>query len=343
MLKRLLSTALVFAFLRSFTSDIYAGEIITIILPAGTSTRNSHQVIKGKVDEPFVTKLNLVMEPFLGNDSVEKFSRSITVRDGYFSEKVQLYKGLNIIKLSSLGGKVRATKAIFLVTNEKSPHADIPVNQWGKDSPIVLTSPHELILNEPLVHLKGVVTSEDIKLVEIVSMDTLSFFAWDVLSGKQKEDRSIIYKEVAVNNMQFDSSVSLYEGLNIIMAKPADKKAGLELVRIKTVIYEKVNDKIHIESPVVSNGEITVVGMIKDSSISHVQMLVTALVEDFEYPGKIYPKIIADKGIKVKKDGIFSTKVTLQDKKTTYIIKSPPLITVYSGVNRATRTVVKWW
>ena len=131
--------------------------------------------------------------------------------------------------------------------------------------------------------------------------------------------------------------------MNIIIAKPAYQDVDLSQIQVKTLIYEKLSAKIILEDPKVENSNLFLNGKIIDPAVRKVHINVHALVEDRIKKETIYPKTLIDKDIKVNKDGTFTIKVPLGEKRELYIIKSPPIITVSSDADVASKTLIKWY
>ncbi len=340
-------------FILWFSSLALANEIITVISPRDTSVFAKSQIVEGKVEGSFVKKLRLIVEPFLPKEAEKNKSVIITVSGGYFREKVDLFPGLNIIKLSTLGGQHKVNKPIFLISARKPDEKLLPIEKWGSKSPIIFTSPQELKLATSNPVIKGVVTDPALKLIEVVIMNTMDFLVSQPEADQYPENQTskissfkkgkIFYKEIPVENGQFSFPVELTEGLNIIIAKPRYDDVDLTNVQIKTLIYERLGAKIILDEPEVKNNDLILKGRIINPIGKKARVNVYALVEDELETGKIYPKTLVNKEIKINKDGTFILKTSLKTRGKIYTIKSSPTITVWADGDIASKTLIKWW
>ncbi len=324
-----------------FLLPLEASNLIAIISPLAISTEDAEQTVEGKVEESFISRLKLSIEPFLPRKGEKQKSVIIDVQNGIFRENVILFPGLNIISVSTLSGKHKQSKAIFLITHKKENQFQTPVEQWGTNSPIVFTAPQTLKTNKPGVFIKGVITKPEIKKIKIMAINTMDFLTSKAISSSREE--RIDYQEVKIKNLQFDFPVTLTEGLNIIIARPGLLSTEIidpTTIKIKTLIYEKVSSQILLDEPQMQNGILIVRGKVTDPAVKKVLINVSALVKEEIRPG-IHPKTLINKKVKVNNKGEFTLKLPLE-KKGLYTIKSPPTINVWANGNNATKTILKW-
>lgn len=318
----------------------WAGDLITIFEPSFVKTKNPFLTISGKVDRSSISQIQLTVEPFLKRNKDDIYSSIIEVKEGYFQKGINLFSGLNIITIKTLDGKYETAKPIFLIT----PKEKMDKEKLGQKSPIVFTSPAEVkFTTYPII--KGVVTNPEIKeiMVIIMNFQTSLLLTEDVgvdILHKENFSDNITYKKVAVKNMTFSFPTVLGEGLNMIIARPVSKGAGIESIQYKVLVYEKTAKKIILEEPRLEKNRLLITGKVIDPSIKEVTVCIYALVEEV-VKEKEYLKTIVDKRIKVEKDGSF--KMTTKLETEHYIIKSSPTIVVIGGRERITKTLIKWW
>ncbi len=318
-----------------------ASNLISIINPLAISTEDAEQIVEGKVEESFISRLKLSVEPFLPRKGEKQKSVIIDVKKGIFRENIILFPGLNIISVSTLSGKHKQSKAIFLITHKKENQFQTPIEQWGTNSPIVFTAPQTLKTNKPKVFIKGVITKPEIKTIKIMAINTMDFLTSKAISSSREE--KIDYQEVKIKNLQFDFPVTLTEGLNIIIARPSllsTETIAPTTIKIKTLIYEKISSQILLDEPQMQNGILIIKGKVTDPAVKKVLINVSALVKEEIRPG-IHPKTLINKKVKVNNKGNFTLKLPLE-KKGLYTIKSPPTINVWANGNNATKTILKW-
>ncbi len=321
--------------------SLEASNLISIISPLAITTEDKEQIVEGKVEESFISRLKLSVEPFLPRKGEKQKSVIIEVKKGIFRETIILFPGLNIISISTLSGKHKQSKAIFLIAHKKENQFQTPIEQWGTNSPIVFTAPQTLKTNNPRVFIKGVITKPEIKTIKIMAINTMDFLTSKPISSSHEE--RIDYHEVKIKNLQFGFPVKLTEGLNIIIARPSllsTETIDPTILQIKTLIYEKLSSQILLDEPQMQNGTLIIKGKVTDPAIKKVRINVSALVKEEIRPG-IKPKTLINKKIKVNNKGEFTLKLALE-KKGLYIIKSPPTINVWANGNNATKTLLKW-
>jgi hypothetical protein len=326
-----------------FLLPLEASNLISIISPLAISTEDAEQIVEGKVEESFISRLKLSVEPFLPRKGEKPKTVIIEVKKGIFRENIILFPGLNIISISTLSGKHKQNKAIFLITHKhkKENQFQTPIEQWGTNSPIVFTTPQTLKTNKPRVFIKGVITKPEIKTIKIMAINTMDFLTSKPISSSREE--RIDYHEVKIKNLQFGFPVKLTEGLNIIIARPSllsTETIDPTILQIKTLIYEKLSSQILLDEPQMQDGTLIIKGKVTDPAIKKVRINVSALVKEEIRPG-IQSKTLINKKIKVNNKGEFALKLALE-KKGLYIIKSPPTINVWANGNNATKTILKW-
>lgn len=323
-------------FIFSVVRNIFCEEIITILKPTLNSTSSKEQFVEGKVELPLIKNIQISVEPFIWDETKKiQIPQTVSVVNGYFKENITLSPGLNLIKISSLGGKHKIVKPVFLVSDR--PSLLKPVDSWGKHSDIIFTAPREIKSITREIVVKGIVTDASIKSVEVIDLDTISFLT----ETGGIENGRIDYREVKIKDLQFNFTLKLKQGLNILVARPSEKKSNETNLQIKSIIYEKTSEKIVVEEPVLENGKLTIKGKVNDITIKKVRLNIHSLVEQEIHPGKILPKTILDKCIDVKSDGSFYLKTGLI--REGYSIKSPPIITVTADGEIVTKTIIKWW
>lgn len=333
MLNRLLSCKFILIWLIFSPLPIRAAEesqLITLIAPSSIAVKTPRQVVEGMVDEPFITQLSLLVEPFI----TEKEAQPIIIRveDGHFREEVELEPGLNILTVSTLGGRHKVSQPIFWVTAKEKGQEKI-----GSNTPIVFVEPTGIKLSE-FPTLKGVVTDTGITSLQVVS---LGFYESLLLTGEVKGDvkgskGKIGCYEVGVKDMTFSLPVTLSEGLNMVIARVAHKPASLAEIQMKVLVYERPSKRIVLEEPAVTDGKVVIAGKVTDPAIKEVTITISALVTSKD--GEAIKTLIRKK-VKVGRGGKFSLKTRWGED---YTIKSSPTIAVTAGKERATKTLIKW-
>ena len=316
-------------------------NLISIIKPFAVNTEDKYQIVEGKVEESFIKRLRLTVEPFLPKKGEKHKSLIIGVKKGYFREKITLFPGLNIISVSTLSSKHKESKAIFLISPKKDIQSQIPLEKWGTNSPVVFTSPQKLKVTAPDVLISGVITKPTVKLIKVIVINTMDFLINKSLPSQKER---IDYKEVPIKNLQFSFSVKLTEGLNIIIARPSllpEDSIDPTAIQIKTLIYEKVSQKVLLNDPEMKDGILIIKGKVVNLTVKKVKITVSALVKEEIQPERIYPKTLINKNVKVSNTGDFILKAPLS-KKGLYTIKSPPTISVWANGNAATKTLLNW-
>lgn len=314
-------------------------QLITITSPAGTVVTDKDQLLEGKVDQPFVKSLKLTIEPFIIKDQGKiAYESNLAVNEGYFTGKILLFPGLNLIRVASLSGKESEVKPVFLLSAGKKLFGG--TKDWGANSPIFFTNPAGTKVDDSLVVFRGIVTEPKIEALDIVVMDTLDFLSEKVVKRKTG---NIEYQRVVLNKQRFNFSASLKEGLNIILAKAYRQPVTTDLLQIKSVIYEKASSALTIYEPELKENKLLVAGKINGQACRQVRVKIEALVEKETEPGEISSEIIFDRVATVKPDGSFNLKIPWEADKGSYTIKSFPTIYVYAGNEVATKTLTKWW
>ncbi|MDI6791932.1 MAG: hypothetical protein QME81_03570 [bacterium] len=334
MLNRLLSWKLVLIWLLLFPLPLWAAEesqLITLIAPSSAAVREAHQVVEGMVDEPFITRLSLLVEPFITEKEVEPII--VRVEEGRFREEVALEPGLNIITVSTLGGQHKVSQPIFWVTTKEKGKEKI-----GSNTPIIFVEPAGIKLSA-FPTLKGVVTDTSITSLQVV---TLGFYESLLLTGEVKgevksSNGNIRCSEVGVKDMTFSLPLTLSEGLNMVIARPAHRPAGLATIQMKVLVYERPSEMLVLEEPKVVDGRVIIVGKATDPAIKEVTITASALVSVKD--GEAI-KTLFRKKVKVGRGGKFRLKTGWGED---YTIKSSPTIAVTAGKERATKTLIKWW
>lgn len=334
MLRRLISWRLILIWLLFSLRPLWAAEesqLITLIAPSSMAVKESRQVIEGMVDEPFVTQLSLLVEPFI----TEKKAKPIIIRveDGHFREEVKLEPGLNIITVSTLGRQHKVSRPIFWVTTEEKGKEKI-----GSSTSIVFVEPTRIKLSE-FPTLKGVVTDTSVTSLQVV---TLGFYESLLLTGEVKgeiksSNGNIRCSEVGVKDMTFSLPLTLSEGLNMVIARVAHKPATLAEIQMKVLVYERPSKKIVLEEPEMADGKVVIAGKVTDPAIKEVTITASALVSSED--GEAIKTLFREK-VKVGPGGKFSLKTKWGKN---YTIKSSLTIAVTVGKERATKTLIKWW
>ncbi|MFH1416237.1 MAG: hypothetical protein ABIH89_09175 [Elusimicrobiota bacterium] len=314
---------------------LVAEDIITIVKPDFTTTDRNMITIEGKTELPFVKNLDLTVEPFLSKQDRTAYAGSISVIDGYFKEKVRLQPGLNLIKVASISGKHRVVRPVFLISPEE-PSLSKSLKSWSSESPVIFIYPRELILNNPEITVKGVVSDPSLASIEAVILDTIDFLGEPQPSGSNIID----YRKVDIKDMQFSFPAVLRDGLNIIVAKPSNTGVTEPGIQIKTVIYEKTSSVISLNDPVISDGKLQISGKSGPPVQKGLKLTIDALVEENDQPGRIILKRIESQDIITDNDGTFLLTADISG--SGYTIKSPPLVTVGTKKSAATKTIIKW-
>ncbi len=308
-------------------------SLVTITRPSSGTVSVAEQVVEGRVELASIERLSLSVEPFLHAAGRAASSRTVLLQSGRFHEQVTLSPGLNIITLSSLGGGHRTGRAVYLASGK--PGSKKPLEEWGADSPVALSSPVDLKTAQEEVRLVGTLKDAGVEGLDIVVLDTYDFFA---AAGQREE--GITYRRVAVKDLRFSVALKLGTGLNIILVKAAGRKASEADILVKSLIYEAASARLVLDEPLVERGRLVVTGRVIDASRGVVKVSVECLVEEELRPGKISPKTIIRREVKVAADGRFRLEERLKLER--YTIKSAPSITVSAGDAVATKTLVVW-
>jgi len=316
--------------------EAFAGNLITILNPAGTTVTQKEQLVEGSIEEPFIKSVLLTVEPFLAKDGEKAPSRRIGIRDGNFSERISLFQGLNLIRISTLNGKELAVIPVVLISKDQSLLKDS--ENWGAQSQIFFTGPSESKINSSPADFKGMVGNPEIRSLDIVIVDTL-----DLMTGEQtRKSKGIQYLHVQVNKQQFSFSVTLKEGLNIVLAKPYGLPCDTGSMRMKSLIYEKASSNISVNEPEISGNKLLLAGKIAGNLNEKVVVRILALVEKKEEPGTISQETIFSKTVNTSSDGTFSFSVPWEPGKEKYTIKAFPTVYFYAGNESATKTLLNW-
>ncbi len=329
---RVIYTLVYSAFLLS-SAPLFSSPLVSIGRPHAGSTVDAEVVVAGNVELSTIERLRLSVEPFLATAGRQSFSRSLLVKNRRFREKVTLAPGLNIIRISTLGGKHQAARVLYLISERDASRRSL--QDWGSASPVVFSSLNDLKVNTRRIELTGEVSDPAVKALDVVLLDTFDFFC-----ASANEEKNIAYHQVAVKKGRFKFALKLERGLNIILAKPSGISAGEEDVRVKSVIYEAVSGRVTLDEPFVREGALVVTGQVLDAGVGTVDISVDCLVEQELRPGKIVPKTIIKRRLEVADDGSF--RLEAQFRMERYTIKSPPSITVGAGGAVATKTLVNW-
>jgi len=317
-----------------------SGGFITLLSPSVTSTKNSSQMVSGRVETDLVRQVSISVEPFTLKKSAGQPVVKAAVINGSFSEKVTLEPGLNIIRVSA--GRSEIAVPVYLISQQKKENASN--ENWGAQAQIVFTSPTEPKTNSREVSIKGVVTNPNITSIDAAIMNTMYFLSEDASAGGDSKGgpRKIDYKSVPVKNMQFEIKAQLTEGLNVILARPDGKPAIADKIQIMSLVYEKVSEQLLLEEPQLEKGGVAIRGKVIAPGVRKVRLNITALVENELKPGVIAPVSLLDTTVNVESDGSFAYKASLQDKKGVYTIKYSPTITVFTENSSASKTLIKW-
>ena len=314
--------------------------VISILRPSENATKNEKEIIEGRVLESFVRRLQLRIEPFVPEKDDAPVEYTVIVRNGHFRKEVKLFPGLNIIRIATSGGKHETSKAVFRIHDEKKKDLMSELEKWGTSSPVVFAAPRDLRIGEDSPTIRGVTTDPSLETIEVVVVNVFDFFMSDALPPLV-EERSIGYMSIGIKDLQFDFKPRLRVGLNMIMAKPAGRKSQLAEMQVKSLVYDRISDKVTIDGCTVENANVVVEGRITNSPGASVRAVVVALGRE-DAAGAVQPVVVFEKDVERTKKGMFSLSFSLSEEVLGYQIVSPPTVYIEGGKEIASYTILNW-